>query len=93
MIHTVQCVKLKKEAAGLTNPPLPGKLGEKIYKQISHEAWQLWLSHQTMLINEYRLSMIDPKARTFLLQEMENFLFGSGSNKPSGYVPKNESST
>jgi Fe-S cluster biosynthesis and repair protein YggX len=72
----------------LNQPPIPGELGQKIYAQISKEAWQLWINHQTMLINENRLSTIDPKARTFLMQEMDKFLFGSGSEKPAGYVPK-----
>lgn len=88
MTHRVHCVKLNKEAEGLAQPPLPGELGIKVYEQISKEAWQLWLAHQTMLINEYRLSMIDPKARTFLMQELEKFLFGAGSDKPEGYTPK-----
>jgi Fe-S cluster biosynthesis and repair protein YggX len=63
-------------------------MGKKIYEHISKEAWQLWLNHQTMLINEYRLSMIDPKSRAFLMQEMDKFLFGPGSDKPAGYIPK-----
>lgn len=88
MTHPIYCLKLKKEAEGLPQPPLPGEIGKKIYEHICKEAWQLWLNHQTMLINEYRLSMIDPKARAFLLKEMENFLFGEGSEKPAGYVPK-----
>ncbi|HLB42475.1 MAG TPA: oxidative damage protection protein [Gammaproteobacteria bacterium] len=86
MTHRIHCVKLNKEAEGLTQPPLPGELGKTIYDSISKEAWQLWLNHQIMLINEYRLSTIDPKARAFLLQEMESFLFGTGSSKPIGYV-------
>ena len=86
MTHLIHCIKLNKEAESLAQAPFPGTLGQKIYENISKEAWQLWLNHQTMLINEYRLSTIDPKARTFLLQEMENFLFGSGSNKPTHYV-------
>lgn len=85
---TLHCVKLNKEAEGLAQPPFPGEMGKKIYEHISQEAWQLWLAHQTMLINEYRLRTIDPKSRTFLLQEMEKFLFGSGSEKPAGYVPQ-----
>jgi len=48
----------------------------------------MWVNHQTMLINEYRLSMIDPKSRAYLLQEMENFLFGDGSSTPPGFVKK-----
>ena len=86
MTRLIECAKLKKEAEGLDHPPYPGDLGRKIYEQISKEAWQLWLSHQTMLINEYRLSLIDPKAREFLVQEMQKFLFESGSEKPPGFV-------
>ncbi len=71
-------------------PPVPGELGKKIYENISQEAWDMWVHHQTMLINEHRLSMIDPKSRAFLLTEMENFLFGTGSEKPAGYVPKTD---
>ena len=88
MSRVIHCAKLKKEAEGFDKPPMPGELGQRIYQEISKEAWQLWLNHQTMLINEHRLSMIDPKARAFLFQEMEKFFFGSGSDKPAGYVPK-----
>lgn len=87
MTHIVNCKKLKKEAEGLDFPPLPGELGQKIYQQISKEAWALWQHHQTMIINEYRLNLADKQAREFLTQEMENFLFGDGSEKPPGYVP------
>ena len=75
MIRYIHCQKLQKEAQGFSKPPYPGNLGQRIYDHISEEAWGLWLAHQTMLINEYRLSLIDPKARTFLEQEMEKFLF------------------
>ena len=88
MTRTVYCAKLKKEAEGLTHQPYPGEIGKKIYENISAEAWQSWLGHQTMLINEYRLSLIDPKAREFLVTEMQKFLFGDGSEKPSGYTPE-----
>lgn len=87
MSHTIYCVKLQKNAEGLETPPYPGSLGQRIYEQISKEAWQLWLNHQTMLINEYRLNMLDVQARQFLAKEMEKFLFGEGSDKPSGYKP------
>jgi len=87
MTRLIDCVKLKKQAEGLAQPPYPGELGKKIYEHISAEAWQLWINHQTMLINEYRLSMIDPSARHFLATEMEKFLFSDGSEKPAGYVP------
>ncbi|OGT66672.1 MAG: oxidative damage protection protein [Gammaproteobacteria bacterium RIFCSPHIGHO2_12_FULL_45_9] len=89
MTRMIECAKLKKTAEGLERQTYPGTLGQKIYEHISKEAWQLWLNHQTMLINEYRLSLIDPKARTFLQQEMEKFLFNDSSEKPSGYVPPN----
>jgi Fe-S cluster biosynthesis and repair protein YggX len=88
MSHVVHCAKLNKELEGLAQPPLPGELGQRIYNSISREAWQMWIAHQTMLINEYRLSMIEPKSRAYLLQEMESFLFGGGSAKPPGFVEK-----
>lgn len=88
MSRTIFCLKLQKEAPGLTTIPYPGELGQKIYANISQQAWQQWLSHQTLLINEHRLSLADPKARQFLATEMEAFLFGAGSEKPQGYVPK-----
>lgn len=90
MTRMVNCAKLGKLAPGLIAPTYPGELGQKIYEHISQEAWQLWLNHQTMLINEYRLSMLDPKAREFLAKEMENFFFGTGSEAPSGYVAEDK---
>nr|MBA3661689.1 oxidative damage protection protein [Gammaproteobacteria bacterium] len=86
MVRSIFCQKLKKQADALLSPPLPGALGQRIFENISQEAWKNWQAHQTMLINEYRLSMIDPKAKTFLLTEMEKFLFGDGSEKPPGFV-------
>jgi len=81
----VQCVMLKREAAGLDRPPYPGELGRRVYESVSREAWARWLQHQTMLINEYRLTPIEPKARKFLEAEMEKFFFGPGSSKPEGF--------
>ncbi len=83
----IECIKLKKQAEGLDSQTYPGELGKKIFAQVSKEAWQQWLTHQTMLINEYRLSMLESKSREFLAKEMENFLFGNGSEAPAGYVP------
>ena len=88
MTRMIYCEKLKKQAEGLTQPPYPGDMGKKIFEHISQEAWQQWVNHQTMLINDYRLSLIDPKARAFLKIEMEKFLFGEGSAKPAGYKPE-----
>jgi Fe-S cluster biosynthesis and repair protein YggX len=85
MARMVQCVKLGREAEGLNAPPYPGELGKRIYENVSREAWQQWLAHQTMLINEYRLSPIEPKARKFLEEEMEKYFFGEGSEKPADY--------
>ena len=86
MSHKVHCIKLDKEAEGLNAVTYPGELGKRIYEQVSQEAWQMWLGHQTMLINEYRLTPIEPKAREFLEEEMEKFFFGGGSEKPKDYV-------
>ena len=85
MSRMVQCVKLGKEAEGLDRAPYPGELGKKIFEHISKEAWQGWMRHQTILINENRLSPIDPKHRAFLEQEMEKFLFGEGSELPDAF--------
>lgn len=87
MSRLVQCVKLKREAEGLERIPYPGELGKRIYEQVSKQAWQDWLKFQTMLINENRLNPINPKTRTFLEEQMENYLFGEGVALPSGYVP------
>ena len=86
MTRTVFCQYLQREAPGLERVPYPGDLGKRIYDNISAEAWQAWVQHQTMLLNEYRLTPIDPKARKFLVEEMEKFLFGGGSAKPGEYV-------
>ena len=87
MSRTVNCVKLHAELPALSAQPYPGDLGQRIYDTISAQAWNQWLERQTMLINEYRLSMIDPQARQFLTEQMEAFLFGDGGEAPSGYVP------
>jgi len=86
MARRVQCLFLGEEAEGLDRIPYPGELGKRIYENISKDAWQQWLRHQTMLINEYRLTPIEPKARQFLVEEMEKFLFGGGSSRPEGYL-------
>jgi len=90
MSRTVQCVYLKREAPGLDRPPYPGPLGQRIFESVSKEAWVKWLGHQTMLMNEYRLTPVDPKARKFLEAEMEKFFFGAGSAKPDAYKPPEE---
>ena len=87
MSRTVHCIKLGREAEGLDRPTYPGELGRRIFEQVSKPAWQDWLRHQTMLINENRLSPMDPKARRFLEEQMERYFFGEGAEMPSGYTP------
>lgn len=89
MARMLQCVKLNKEAEGLEYMPYPGDLGQKIYDGVSKEAWEMWVNHQTMLMNEYRLTPVDPKARKFLEEEMEKFFFGDGSDVPKEFVDPN----
>ena len=79
---------LGTEAEGLDRPPYPGDLGKRVFDSVSKLAWQRWLGHQTMLINEYRLSPMEPKARQFLEQEMEKFFFGEGSEAPPDFKPE-----
>ena len=84
-MRQVRCTVLGKEAPGLDAPPFPGALGQRIYHEVSREGWENWIRRQTMIMNEYRLSAADPKAREFLKAEMTKFLFGSGSQPPPGY--------
>ena len=88
MSRTVNCVLLKAEAEGLDYAPYPGELGQRIYDNVSKQSWQRWVNHQTMLINEYRLTPIEPEARKYLETEMEKFFFGEGSSAPKEYVPE-----
>lgn len=87
MARTVHCVKLGREADGLDFPPYPGELGKKIYEGVSKEAWRMWLSRQTILINENHLSLVDPDARKYLEQQMETFFFGEGVEMPPDHIP------
>lgn len=87
MARTVNCVKLGHEAEGLDFPPMPGELGRKIFANVSKEAWQQWLRHQTMLVNENRLNLADPRARKYLAEQMERHFFGDGADQVMGYTP------
>ena len=87
MARTVHCIKLDKEAQGLDFPPYPGELGKRIYENVSKQAWNDWLRHQTMLVNENRLNLADARARQYLLRQMENHFFGEGADQVAGYVP------
>ena len=87
MSRTINCVMLGEDAEGLDYAPYPGELGQRIYDSVSKQAWQNWLAHQTMLINENRLTPMEPEARKFLEAEMDKFFFGEGSAAPKEYVP------
>ena len=86
MTRMVQCIKLGREAEGLDRQPYPGDLGKRVFDNVSKQAWQDWLRHQTMLINENRLSPMEPKARKFLEEQMEKYFFGEGADLPPDYV-------
>lgn len=87
MARMVNCVKLKKEAEGLDFPPYPGELGKKIWHEVSKQAWQDWVDIQTRLVNENRLNLADARARKYLKEQMEKFLFEDQSIEAQGYVP------
>ena len=87
MTRMVNCVKLGREAEGLERPTYPGELGKRIFDSVSKEAWQAWLRHQTMLVNENRLNLADQKARKYLAEQMEKHFFGDGADAAAGYVP------
>ena len=87
MTRMIDCIKLGEQAEGLDFPPYPGEIGKRIYEQVSKQAWQDWLRHQTMLVNENRLSLADARAREYLAAQMESYFFGEGAERPAGYVP------
>lgn len=87
MPRMVRCSVTGEEGEGLERAPYPGAMGQRIYEQVSKAGWQRWIAHQTMLINENRLSLADAKARKFLEGEMQKFLFEGGAKPPEGYVP------
>ena len=87
MSRTVFCRKYQADLDGLDAPPFPGPKGQDIYETVSKQAWEEWQGHQTMLINEKGLNMMDPQARKYLQQEMEKFLSGEDFDRAEGYVP------
>ena len=87
MTRMVNCVKLKREAEGLAAPPYPGEMGVRIWQSVSKEAWELWIQTQTRLVNENRLNLADARARKYLAQQMESFLFDDANVEAQGYVP------
>ena len=87
MTRMVQCVKLKQEAPGLDFPPYPGELGERIWRSVSKQAWEDWVMIQTRLVNENMLNLADPRARKYLAEQMQQFLFEDADIEAQGYVP------
>ncbi|MDR0717875.1 MAG: oxidative damage protection protein [Azoarcus sp.] len=87
MTRMVDCVKLGREAEGLERPPIPGELGKRIYDSVSKEAWRQWVRYQTMLINENRLNLMDPRAREYLSEQMEKHFFSGGADQIEGFTP------
>ncbi len=87
MSRTIQCIKLKQEAEGLEFPPYPGEMGTKIWQSISKQAWQEWLNVQTRLVNENRLNLADARARKYLKEQMEKYLFEDIDVEAQGFVP------
>ena len=90
MTRSVFCKKYKKDMEGLAKPPYPGPKGQDVYENVSKQAWEEWQSHQTMLINEKQLSMMDPQSRKFLQAEMDKFFAGDDFEQAEGYVPPSE---
>ncbi len=88
MARTVHCVKLGKDLEGLDKPPIKGELGQRVFENVSKEAWKLWVSHSTMIVNEYRLELGTPEANRVWLSELEKFFFGEGTKPPEGFVPE-----
>ncbi|HWR35891.1 MAG TPA: oxidative damage protection protein [Clostridia bacterium] len=87
MAHMVKCVKLGKELEGLDEPPFDSPLGQRIYENISRQAWDQWQGHMKMLLNEYRLQPWKKEHQEFIVQQMEQYFFGEGAELPKEYVP------
>jgi Fe-S cluster biosynthesis and repair protein YggX len=91
MPRMVNCVKLGRELPGLDALPFPGRLGERIYDEVSQQAWNLWPQQSTLVINHYGLNLADPQAQKLLMQQMEEFFFGEGAQMPEGWTPQTQS--
>ena len=85
----VHCVKLNKDLPGLDKPPVPGELGQKIYENVSKEAFKMFLDYFKMIVNEYRLDLTSPESDKIFEDQMNEFFFGQGGNLPDEYVPEN----
>jgi Fe-S cluster biosynthesis and repair protein YggX len=85
-VRMVNCVKLGRELPGLDRAPWKGELGQRIYENVSKEAWRTWVEHSKMLMNEFRLNPLDPNSQKIIAEQMELYFFGDGSKLPEGYV-------
>ena len=83
----VHCVKFQRELPGLDEPPFDNELGRRIYDNVSKDAWKMWLEHLKMIVNEYRLNLVDREAQQIVREQMEQYFFGEGAALPPGYVP------
>ncbi len=86
----VKCVKIGRELPGLPRPPFPGDLGKRVYDNVSEQGWQLWQQHSTLLINHYGLNMADKRSQQFLMEQLEQFLFGEGAQLPEDWIPEGQ---
>jgi Fe-S cluster biosynthesis and repair protein YggX len=86
--RTVKCVKFQKDLPGLDSPPWPGALGQRVFENVSAQAWKLWEERQKMILNEYRLMPWQKEAQDLIAAQMEDFFFGQGAALPPGYVPQ-----
>ncbi len=84
----VHCVKLGKEMEGLAKPPLRGPVGQKVFENVSKEAWRMWLEHSKMLINEYRIDLVSESGQKLWMAELDKYFFGEGSQVPADFVPQ-----
>lgn len=91
MSRNVFCVKLKKEAPGLAMPPMPGDRGQWLFNNVCQEAWQAWLQHQTRLINEKHLNLMEPDTRKYLAEQMDKFFNNEAYDQAEGYTPEQDS--
>ena len=83
----VMCVKFQREMPGLDEAPFDNPLGERIFENVSKEAWKMWIEQMKMIMNEYRLNPLDPQSQKIMEEQLEQFFFGEGAKLPEGYVP------
>jgi len=92
MPRTVKCVKLGQELPGLNRPPFPGALGQRVFENVSQAGWQMWQAQSALLINHYGLTLRDPAAQKFLMEQLEEFFFGEGAQMPEDWTPEDQGS-